>query len=78
MMKGFFLAWWYHKAQADIRQFDVRPGTMYFVVGVPLYMFRNLAVCTMKWILTIHSSRRYSNKIAVWAKCGEIRECYNR
>lgn len=74
--KKFFLAWWYHKGGASIRQFGVRPGTKYYVAGVPLYLFRNLMVWTLKWVLTLGSWQRFSKKLNVWTKVGEILECY--
>ncbi len=74
--KRFFLAWWYHKGGASIRQFGVRPGTKYYVAGVPLYLFRNLLVWALRWMLAFSSTQRFSNKLNVWTKVGEILECY--
>jgi glycosyltransferase involved in cell wall biosynthesis len=74
--KKFFLAWWYHKGGASIRQFGVRPGTRYYVAGVPLYLFRNLLVWTLRWMLAVSPWQRFSNKLNVWTKVGEIVECY--
>src|SRR6266436_3004555 len=74
--KEYFLSWWFHKGQANIRQLGVRPGTRYSLAGIPFYLFRNLAVWTLKWVVAINPSRRFSNKLKVWAKAGEILECY--
>jgi glycosyltransferase involved in cell wall biosynthesis len=74
--KRFFLAWWYHKGSASIRQFGVRPGTKYYAAGIPLYLFRNLLVWTLRWVLAFSSTQRFSNKLNVWTKVGEILECY--
>ena len=76
--KKYFLAWWFHKGEANIRQFGIRPGTNYRVTGIPLYLFRNLAVWSLKWVVTVGSSRRFSNKVNVWTKSGEILECYRQ
>jgi len=76
--KGYFLSWWFHKGQANIRQSGVRPGTMYRVAGIPLYLFRNLAVWTVKWIVAVDPVRRFSGKLNVWQKAGEILECYRQ
>ena len=73
--KKYFLAWWFHKGEANIRQFGVRPGTKYFAAGVPLYLFRNFAVWALKWLIAINPSGRFSNKLNVWMKAGEILEC---
>lgn len=74
--KEFFLAWWFHKGEANIRQFGIRPGTKYYVSGIPLYLFRNLVVWTVRWMVTFSPSQRFSNKLNVWAKAGEILECH--
>lgn len=76
--KGYFLSWWFHKGQANIRQCGVRPGTKYRVGGIPLYLFRNLAVWTVKWIVAVDPVRRFSGKLTVWEKAGEILECYRQ
>jgi len=76
--RTYFLAWWFNKGEASIRQFGIRPGTKYFAAGVPLYLFRNLVVWTLKWLVAINPSRRFSNKLSVWTKAGEILECYRK
>ncbi len=78
MKKEYFLTWWFHKGEANIRQFGVRSGTKYWVAGIPLYLFRNLLVWTSKWVVAIDPSRRFSNKLTVWTKSGEILECYRQ
>lgn len=74
--KNFFMAWWFHKGAANIRQFGIRPGTKYYVAGIPLYLFRNLLVWTLRWMVALNPARRFSNKLKVWAKAGEILERY--
>lgn len=76
--KDYFLRWWFHKGEANIRQFGVRPGTKYYVGGIPLVLFRNLAVWTFKWMIGIQPARRFSSKLSVWTKAGEITECYRQ
>src|SRR5207245_2904321 len=76
MEKQYFLEWWFHKGQGNIRQRGVRPGTKYSVVGVPLYLFRNLSVQILKWAFAVDPIRRFSSKLRVWYKVGEILECY--
>jgi glucosyl-dolichyl phosphate glucuronosyltransferase len=78
MEKQYFLRWWFHKGQGSIRQYGVRPGTRYYVSGIPLFLFRNLAVWTFKWIVGINPAQRFSSKLNVWTKMGEIVECYRR
>lgn len=74
--KKFFLAWWYHKGGASIRQFGVRPGTKYRVVGIPLYLLRRFARRTVKWLVSVNPAERFSNKLSAWENLGEILECY--
>ncbi|HET8925058.1 MAG TPA: glycosyltransferase family A protein [Candidatus Acidoferrum sp.] len=76
--KKYFLLWWFHKGQANIRQFGIRAGTTYFLAGIPLYLFRNLAVWALKWGFEPNPSKRFSNKLKVWTKGGEILECYRK
>lgn len=73
--KKYFLSWWFHKGEGNIRQFGVRPGTKYFAGGIPLYLFRNLAVGVVKWMFTFDWHYRFGNKLQVWIKVGEILEC---
>ncbi len=76
--KEYFLAWWFHKGEANIRQFGIRPGTKYFVAGIPLYLFRSLAVRTLVWVVAVGPSRRFSSKLEAWWIAGEILECYRQ
>jgi len=76
--KDYFLRWWFHKGEANIRQFGVRPGTKYYVGGIPLFLFRNLVVWTIRWMVGIQPARRFSSKLSVWTKVGEIKECYRQ
>ena len=78
LYKKFFLAWWFHKGEANIRQFGIRPGTKHYAAGIPLYLFRNLVVWTLRWVVSFRASERFSNKIHVWMKVGEIMECYRQ
>jgi len=75
--KQFFLNWWFDKARADVREHGVLPGTRRFIAGVPLYVFRRLAVWTLRWIFSFNPRARFSAKIEVWGKLGEIQECYH-
>jgi glucosyl-dolichyl phosphate glucuronosyltransferase len=78
MQKKYFLAWWFDKARADIRQFGIPSGTRWFVAGIPLYLFRRLVVWTVRWMVSIEPSRRFSNKIKTWIVAGQTLECYWR
>ena len=75
LQKRYFLAWWFDKARADIRALGIPPETRWFV-GIPLYMFRRLAVWTLRWFFAIEPSRRFSCKLNVWGILGGIVESY--
>jgi glycosyltransferase involved in cell wall biosynthesis len=76
--KEYFLAWWFHKGEADFRQFGARSGSNYRLAGIPFYLFRNLAVCSLKWFVTVNPSRRFSNKLMFWTVLGEFSECFRQ
>ena len=76
LRKQYFLTWWFDKARADFRELGIPPETKWFIGGIPLVFFRRLAVCTLRWMIAVESSLRFERKIKVWAKMGEIVECY--
>jgi glycosyltransferase involved in cell wall biosynthesis len=78
LQKEYFLTWWFDKARADIRQFGIPYDTRWFVTGIPLYMFRRLAVWIVRWMVAVEPSRRFSNKIKAWTVAGQILECYRQ
>lgn len=75
VQKRYFLTWWYDKARADIREFGISPDTKWSVAGVPLYLFRRLAVWAARWVLAFDPGLRFSNKLKVWGVAGQIMEC---
>lgn len=75
IQKKYFLAWWFGKGRANIRQ----SGTLnskWQVAGVPLVLLRRLLRYTLRWIFTPESSKRFTCKLAVWEKLGEILESH--
>jgi glycosyltransferase involved in cell wall biosynthesis len=76
LSKNYFLAWWFDKARSEIRACGVEPGAKYFAAGIPLYLFRRLAVWTFRWMIAVDPIRRFSNKLSAWMNAGEILECY--
>ena len=76
--KRYVLAWEFGKGRADIRELGVAPGTKWFAYGIPLYMLRRLTVWTLRWMVMIKPSRRFSCKRRVWYLAGAIVECYER
>ena len=76
LRKQYFLAWWFDKARADVRAFGLSADVKLVLAGIPLRLFRGLAVWTVRWMLAVGPSRRFSNKLKVWSVAGRILECY--
>ena len=77
IQKKYHLDWWFDKGRANIRQFGIQSDAR-CISGIPLYLFRRLAVGTLRWIVSVDSPGRFHCKLAVWGKAGEIVECYRR
>ena len=73
---AYFLAWWYDKARADIKQDGVPRDTRWYVAGVPLYLFRRLCAWTVRWMFTVDPVWRFSCKLNVWKTVGMMKECH--
>ena len=78
LRKQYYLDWWFDKARADILELGPPSHFKLYFGGIPLRLFRRLAVWTVRWILAVRPSRRFSNKLEVWALAGQIVECYRR
>jgi len=73
LSKEYFLQWWYDKERADVREQGNSPGAL-AIRGVPLYLFRRLAVWTLRWMVSPLPSARFDCKLKVWGKRGAIAE----
>jgi glucosyl-dolichyl phosphate glucuronosyltransferase len=78
LRKQYILDWWFGKARSDVRDGGIPPETKWFVVGIPLYMFRRLGMGTLRWIFSIKPSRRFYYKLCLWHSAGAIVECYGQ
>jgi len=78
IQKDYFLSWWFDKARADVRAFGFELQTKWYLAGIPLVLFRRLAMWTLRWIFTMESCGRFSNQVKVWYVAGQILECYNQ
>jgi glycosyltransferase involved in cell wall biosynthesis len=76
LRKAYFLAWWFDKARADIRAFGIPTDTQWFVAGIPWYLFRRLAVWTLRWAVALDPRSRFSSKVKTWSVAGQILECH--
>jgi len=77
LRKDYFLAWWFDKGRSDIRENGIEPNHMCYQ-GIPLVLWRRLALWTLRWIVTSQSSLRFENKIKAWVNAGMIAECYRQ
>ena len=78
LQREYFLSWWFNKARSDIREIGVAADTKWSVSGIPLNLFRRLAVGTLQWTVTLDPSRRFSRKLAVWLVAGMMVESYHQ
>jgi glycosyltransferase involved in cell wall biosynthesis len=73
--RKYFLAWWYDKGRAEVREFGMFPfSTRQAVRGIPLCLFPRLAVWALRWMINIQPARRFSCKMNVWNLAGKIVE----
>jgi glucosyl-dolichyl phosphate glucuronosyltransferase len=78
LQKKYLLAWEFGKAQGNMRESGIAPGTKWFAFGVPLYLVRRFCVWTVRWMVSFQAARRFSCKQAVWGLAGAIAECYRQ
>jgi glucosyl-dolichyl phosphate glucuronosyltransferase len=78
VQKKYLLEWWFDKGRSEIRAFGIPPEARWLVGGVPLFLFRRLAVWGLRWAVALEPSRRFSNRVSVWGVAGRILECYRR
>jgi glycosyltransferase involved in cell wall biosynthesis len=74
----YFLAWWFDKARADVRQNGVPQEAKWRIGGVPVYLFRRMLRWGVQWIFSVRASRRFSCKAKLWTVSGTIAECYRK
>jgi glycosyltransferase involved in cell wall biosynthesis len=75
--KDYFLKWWFDKARANVREFGITEVS-WRIHGIPAACFLRLINWTMRWLLTLDPSRRFSCKVNVWINAGVIAECYEQ
>lgn len=78
VQKAYFLDCWFDNARADIRAFGIPAHIRWHLGGIPLVFFRRLTVWTLRWMVAIEPSRRFSCKLNVWTVSGQILECYRQ
>lgn len=78
VQKKYLLAWSFGAGLTEIRTYGILPGTKWFVGGIPLYLFRRLAVWTLRWLAAVEPAQRFAYKLKVWGCAGLIRETYRQ
>jgi glucosyl-dolichyl phosphate glucuronosyltransferase len=78
IQKKYLLRWWFGKGRADIAELGIRQGTKWFLGGIPLYLLRRLVGWTVRWMIAINTSKRFSCKLNVWNITGQILQCHQR
>lgn len=76
--KSYFLAWWFDKARAEVRQDGIPRKSRLYIAGVPLFLFRTLSGWILRWITSLDPGRRFSCKLNTWKTAGLIQECHRQ
>lgn len=71
----YFLKWWFNKGRSDVRE-SRHQGTKVRLLGIPLRLFRDLALESVRWTLAVQPAQRFSCKLGIWAYAGEVLESY--
>lgn len=73
----YFLRWWFNKGRSDVRQSGHHPKST-CLLGIPLRLFADLVLETVRWAVAIQPSQRFSCKLGIWAYAGEVFESYHQ
>jgi glycosyltransferase involved in cell wall biosynthesis len=78
VQKAYFLAWWFDKARADIRESGIPCDARWSIFGIPANLFGRLRRWTFRWMVTVNRRLRFECKLKVWLNAGLIVECYHQ
>jgi len=78
LQREYFLTWWFNKGRADVCETSGATDTRWSIRGIPLHLFRRIAVGTIRWMVTVAPQRRFSRKLAVWLVGGMMVESYRQ
>jgi len=78
LRKEYLLKWWFGKGRSEIAELGIPQGTRWFLYGIPLYIVRRLVMWTLRWMIAMNPSKRFSGKRRVWFLAGSILECHQR
>lgn len=76
LRQQYFLTWWFDRARADVLAFGNGNDSQWRAAGIPLHLFRRLVMGTLRWMVAVEPSRRFSRKLSVWSLTGQIVESY--
>jgi len=74
--KSYFLKWWYGKGRGDVREFGSETERHLSLFGVPLVVFRRVAMWTARWVFSLSPAQRFNCRVKVWWLAGRIRESF--
>jgi glucosyl-dolichyl phosphate glucuronosyltransferase len=74
--QDYFLKWWFGKGRADVRESGTETEKHLSLFGVPLVLFRKLAIWTARSLFAFAPARRFDCKTKVWWLRGKIQESF--
>jgi glycosyltransferase involved in cell wall biosynthesis len=76
--RKYFQTWWFDKGRADVRESGTPKDARWYVLGIPLYLFRRFFVWILRWMLSVKQPKRFSCNIEIWWLAGMMFECYKQ
>ena len=77
LQKKYFLAWWFDKGRADVRELGMRPNVNR-LLGVPVRLFRDITIEAVRWVVGFKTSERFVSKLKVWCYAGQAFESFQQ
>jgi GT2 family glycosyltransferase len=77
LRREYFLTWWFNKGRSDVRELGNQFSRTRFL-GIPLRLFRNFAIQSVRWMIAIEPSHRFVCKLKVWACAGQAFEFFQQ
>jgi len=78
LQRRYFLAWWFDKGRAEIRQFRLPLHFRSCWWGIPRHLFRPLLTWTLRWVMSVNPRARFNCKLKLWWSWGQIVECHRQ
>jgi glycosyltransferase involved in cell wall biosynthesis len=71
--KGYLLAWWFDLGRGSVRETGKSLST-----AEVLKVLARVLLTTPRWVLIVHSQRRFYRKCRIWYEAGKIFESYHQ